>query len=231
MIVGSISDWYRDDFGFSVGLIDTFVGLIEKQTEDAIHNYRTEKKLDVVEDDVEDYGIHGHPVESYGGLDSDSYDVKSVFEEHFPSLQRRSAMITVYGYFEHELVRLCNLFKDEKQLSLSFSDLKDDGIQRSTNYLQKVAHLNVHKNSPTWKSINRVRIIRNMVVHRDVRLRDSQGRIPSEVNDAVTNLKHLRTTESEIVLEMGFVAQVVDIFKAYFKLIDDSIQEEIRDGR
>lgn len=78
-----------------------------------------------------------------------------IFKEYFPSLQRRSALITLCGYFEHELDKLCKQYKLEKSYNLSLSDLSDKGISRSTNYLKKVVGLEIHKGSKEWESIKK----------------------------------------------------------------------------
>jgi hypothetical protein len=226
MIIGTtVLNWYQSDFADSVALIESFVSLMEKQVEDAIHKYKTEKRTEMIEEDLGDeQGTQGWPVETYGGLESMTWSFQTVFEEHFPSLQRRSALITVYSYFEHELHELCILFQSEKKFRLIPSDLRGQGIEQSTDYLKKVVGLNINKNSSEWKTLKHVRQIRNMIVHRDGTLRDSQGNISHEDSDAIVNLKYLRD-QGGILLEKGFVAQVVDIFKSYFKLIGDEIQE------
>jgi hypothetical protein len=228
MLIGVINvlNWYRDDFGFSLPLIDSFVSLIEQQAEDSIHKYKTEKQSEVaVEDLGEDYGIHGEIVETYLGLDSTSYSFETVFEEYFPSLQRRSALLTVCGFFEYELHKLCVLFQHDRKLRLGPYDLYGRGIEQSINYLEKVIGLKLDKKSDEWKAVTYVREIRNLIIHRDGRVRDAQGKIYPAYKDALANLHHLNSKGGEIVLEKGFVSQAVDTFRTYFKLIDDSIQE------
>lgn len=220
----TVLDWYRDDFGFSAPIIDAFVRLVEEQADAAPLKYNAGKKIETAEEDLGEDGVHGYHVELFEGFGSDSYNVESLWKDTFPSLLRRSAVLTVYGYFEHELVRLCNRFKKEKKFQLSLTDLKGDGIERAVNYLWKVANLNVHKGTEVWQSMNRVRLIRNAVAHRDGGIHDQQGQLLPKLSEAIGHLKYIRTNEYEVILESGFVAQVVEIFAQYFKLIDDSIQ-------
>ena len=94
MVIGStnVLNWYQTDFRVSVKLIDSFVSLMEKQVEESIHKYKTDKQEELVDENCgEDEGTHGQIVETYGGLDSMSWRFEAVFEEYFPSLQRRSA--------------------------------------------------------------------------------------------------------------------------------------------
>ena len=152
-----------------------------------------------------------------------SWSLNTLFEEYFPSLQRRSALLTVYGFFEYEIHKLCLLYQRQRKLRLAPKDLQREGIERSTDYLQKVVGLALDKNCKEWSDAKRVREIRNIIVHRNGRLKDSEGQIPNATKDAVQNLKFLRG-DDDVVLEEGFVAQAVAIFKAYFRLIGECIK-------
>jgi hypothetical protein len=151
--------------------------------------------------------------------------MKSLFEEHFPNLQRRSALITVYSSFVYELAQLCTLFQKQKCLTIGVSDLSGTGIGQAANYLEKVAQLDTHRGSRQWQTINHIRVIRNMIVHRDGALIDAQGKRPKKETKAIQELKYIRASEHEVLLEPAFVPEVVNTFKSYFKLIDSSIQK------
>jgi hypothetical protein len=134
-------------------------------------------------------------------------------------LQRRSALLTVCSYFENELDKLCRLYQSEKGFSVTVDDLRDKGIDRSTNYLQKVAGLDVHHASQEWREIKNIQKIRNNIVHRAGKLRDDQA-----VVDWMNRLKSLsRDDEGEIVVGEGFLSHVIQTYARYFKLIGDSI--------
>jgi hypothetical protein len=48
-----------------------------------------------------------------------------------------------------------------------------------TNYLEKVAGLNVQKRSPEWNEIKKLQVVRNAAVHRDGRLKKEHHSIIS----------------------------------------------------
>jgi hypothetical protein len=145
MLIGKINslNWYQTEFNPSVELIDSFVLIMETQAEDSIRRYKAEKKTaEVIEDDLgDDYGIHRQNIEVYAGLDNLMWSFEEVFEVYFPSLQRRSALLSVCGFFEHELDKLCVLFQGERELTLGPNDLRGQGLERSTDYLKKVIGL------------------------------------------------------------------------------------------
>jgi hypothetical protein len=208
-----VLNWYRYDVSFSAMLIDTFVEGVERQAAELIVNYEKTKESDVVEGQV----IYVHQ-----GLDSETWDLAAIFKEYFPSLQRRSALLTVCSYFEHELDQLCLLYQSEKSFRLALSDLSGKGIDRSTSYLEKVAGLNVHKASPVWKDIKNIQRIRNFIVHRGGRLRNHQGNPAEDIAAVIKQMKYL-SGDDEIVLGKGFLSYAVGIYMKYFELINESI--------
>jgi hypothetical protein len=157
-----------------------------------------------------------------------SWDMKALFEEHFPNLQRRSALITVYSSFEFEFFELCSLFQSEKRLQIGATDLSGKGISQCVNYLEKVGQLDVHLGSRQWQTINHIRAIRNMIVHRDGRLLDAKGERPKKETNAIDQLKRLlQPSDIEVVLGPTFVPEVARVFESYFELVDKSIQKSL----
>jgi len=223
IIEKSVLSWYQNEISLSAELIDSFVKGVEKQAAESIVKYEEEKETHVLEDVAgEGEEKYARAVETHRGLDNETWDLETIFKEYFPSLQRRSAFLTVWGYFEHELDELCSLYKSEKGFGLDLSDLKRDGIDRSTSYLQKVAGLKVHKESQEWNCIKKIQKVRNIVAHRDGRLQDREGKPIKEVINYINDMQSL-SGNGEIKLKEGFLAYVVDTFRAYFRLISESI--------
>jgi len=224
MIIGkSILSWYQDEISLSAELIDSFVKAVEKQAAESVVGYEKEKETHVLEDDA----LHGEEsyvrlIETHEGLDSETWDLARIFKEYFPSLQRRSAFLTIWGYFEHEVDRLCALYKSEKGFRLDLADLLGTGIDRSTAYLEKVAGLNVHKTSQEWDRIKKIQKVRNIVAHRDGRLADRNGTPEKAVLGYIDETESL-ARNGEIMVKKGFLAYVLDTFNAYFKLLGGSI--------
>jgi hypothetical protein len=209
-----VLNWYQYDVSFSAELINTFVESIEKQASESMVNYEKTTKSDVVD---------GQMVYVHQGLESDTWDLATVFGEYFPSLQRRSALLTVCSYFEHELDQLCLLYQSEKSFRLALSDLNGKGIDRSISYLEKVAGLYVHRASPVWKDIKNIQKIRNLIVHGGGRLRDNHGNPKTDIAGVIKQMRYL-SGDDEIVLANGFLSYVVGTYRKYFELINQSIK-------
>jgi hypothetical protein len=197
-----VLNWYQYDVSFSIELITSFVQGIEKQAAESVAAFKASK----------------HWKDGHQGLDESSWDLKEIFEEYFPGLQRRSAFLTVWGFFEHELDKLCLQFQSEKGFGLTVSDLSGKGIDRSTSYLEKVAGLEGLKSSKEWNEIKTMQRMRNVIAHDNGRLRDHQGKPKSGVVEGMTKLGFLGG-DDEIILSEGFLSKVIDACDSYFKMI------------
>ena len=225
MIIGpTIANWHKNELVLSAELIDRFIDAVESQALESIERYRKGKQCRLVEFDDADQTF-AERIEEYRGLGSDTWDLQSLFEEYFPSLQRRSAFLTVWGYFEHELDKLCSLYKAEKNFRLDLSDMNGHGIDRSTRYLEKVAGINVQYDSQEWKEIKKIRELRNKITHQDGRLLNKQGRPAVELISYVEKSALLKKDGDGVILKEGFLKYVVDVFSAYFGLIAESIKD------
>lgn len=56
--------------------------------------------------------------------------IEDLFKEHFPNLNRRSALITLFGFLEHELGKLCVKLKVNLNLAIDLKDIQGKGIER-----------------------------------------------------------------------------------------------------
>jgi hypothetical protein len=202
-------NWYRYDVSFSLELITSFVQGVEKQAAESVVTFRNSK----------------HSQDGHQGLD-EGWALNEIFEDYFPALQRSSAFLTVWAFFEHELEKLCSLYQSEREFGLTVSDLSGKGIDRSTSYLEKVAGLRGLKSSQQWDEIKTVQRIRNVIAHDNGRLRDHQGKPKGGIVEDMKKIGFLRVEklgffsgDHEIILAEGFLSRVIDACNGYFKVI------------
>jgi hypothetical protein len=100
-----------------------------------------------------------------------------------------------------------------KGFTVTLDDLRDKGIDRSTNYLQKVAGLDLHGGSQEWLEIKKIQNIRNAIVHRAGKLRGDPA-----VIKWVNELESLSLDdEGEIVVGKGFLSHVIHTYATCFE--------------
>lgn len=217
-----VLNWFRYDMSFSIDLMESFIEGIEKQAEESIARFQEQKETIILDEVPEEN--YERVVEVHQGLDDETWDLKGIFAEYFPSLQRRSALLTVCGFFEHEIDKLCLLYQSEKGYKLALSDLNGKGIDRSTSYLEKVAGIEVYKSSKEWNHIKKIQKIRNIIVHQDGRLKDQHGNPIKAAIDYVNEMESLEGND-EVTIQKGFLAHVLSIYKDYCELISKSIEK------
>lgn len=218
-----ISTWYETDVSVTLELMDSFVKGIEEQAAESAQKYEKHK-----ETEVEEYDEGSVLVERYRGLDNQTFaSLKSIFEEYFPSLQRRSAFLTVWAMFESELSKLCERYRNERCSRLVLSDLHGKGIEQSTRYLEKVAGLDLHKSrSQEWARIKKMNSLRNVIVHQDGSLRNGSS---DQVKSALTYINEtdtLSNLDNEIEIKEGFLAHVLETLRVFFRQIGEAIKIE-----
>lgn len=216
-----LSTWYETDVSVTLALMESFVQVVEQQAKESVPMYERYKQTYVQEDDE-----YSFEVEHYQGLDSLTVDLKNTFEVYFPSLQRRSAFLSVWAMFENELSKLCDRYKAERRLLLAVSDLQGKGIEQSLSYLEKVAGIKVDKTSSEWNRITKLRNLRNVIVHRDGSLgQASSGQVKQTLN-YIEETALLSNLNNEVGVNEGFLAEVSKTFLTFFQSIGLAIKAE-----
>jgi hypothetical protein len=213
-----VLNWYRYDVSESIALVESFVVGVEEQAEKLLVQYYEQKQTHIYENTEEG---SARIVEVHQGLNDETWDLEGIFGKYFPNLQRRSALLTVCGFFEYQLDNLCLLYQSEKGYKLTLSDLNGKGIDRSTNYLEKVAGLEVFKESKIWNNIKNIQKIRNIIVHQDGKLKNAT----QQTLDYINQMEFLEGGD-EVTIKRGFLSYVVSDHKEYCGLLGGSIKKK-----
>lgn len=214
-------NWYQHEMSGSVELLDAYVTDIERQVAKGIADYKANAKQIVVDEHLGDEAVR--IVEVHNGLDDGTWHLPEIFEVYFPNLQRRSALITLYSFFEHELDKLCERLRKHENLKVKVTDMADTSVKRSVTYLGKVVGVDGNQQSHIWSEIQDIRQIRNLVVHSDGRLFDDAG-TKKKKEDAIIAKTPLLDGMDEVLLKEGYLAYVLKTIDQYFKLIEKSIK-------
>lgn len=218
-------NWFPYEVIGSIELLEAYVKNIEDQVAEGVANFNMNAETEVIEPE--------HPEEParfithHRGLDDETWDLRSIFEDYFPSLQRRSALITLYAFFEYEIDKLCQRVKEQSGYRIEPSDSKDKGILRSTTYLLKVAEMDGIRGSKEWQEIQMIRSIRNQIVHADGKIPPSRDGRPSNIDAYVRKSTYLqRTVDGAINIENGYLSHCLTTFRAYFEQLDAAVRRK-----
>lgn len=213
--------WYTYKTQFSLQLLESYINTVEKQIQISIENYKDKKETIIIEEDP--VMNTAYYVDTHNGLDSQTWDLDEIFLEHFPNIQRKSALLTLYSFLENELTQLCLLFKETNKFTVELNDLHGKGISKTIIYLKKVIGLQIDD----WKKIHDIRQIRNLVAHNDGRLLDSDGKPRNEIN--IVNRTELLNGQTDLKIEDGYLQNVLKTFKTQFEILDKEIKARYPD--
>lgn len=214
-------NWYQYEVLSSVELLTAYVADIERQVAAGIADYEANAEKVVIDEE------HGQDavriVEVYKDLDNEGWHLPEIFVVYFPNLQRRSALITLCSFFEHEIDKLCDRLQKQENLLVRFVDMAGKGVKRSAVYLEKVVGIDAGQDSPTWVAIKEIQKIRNLVVHANGRLVD-HAKTRKKAEDAIVAKSPFLEGSTEVLLKDGYLSYALRTCDAYFKLLDQGIQ-------
>lgn len=192
-------------FGFTYNLMCAFINHTEEAIDASIAAYKeTGPSVDKIEicpkEGIYQYAYH------YQGLYEHIDDVilDDVAENYFPSLQRRSALLTLIATYEHELEKFCNFYSKENETPVKLNDLKGNGLERVHLFMTKLIGL---KNSQAFPVIKKLIKLRNSCAHNDAKITTNDGQ--------------------HVLIEKGFLSDVLEDLNSYIA----EIQREIEKGK
>lgn len=169
--------------------------------------------------------IERHPEDRDEIIENFSLDLHET-QEKYPSIHRKSLLITIYSFFENELNDLCGMLSESVSSNVKLADLQGNGIERALLYLSKVAMFDLSKMGKTLPYIKNINIIRNAVVH-------NGGILPSDpqhkVNVFISNTKGISGSPGRNVrLEASFINEMINMLIQFFSQIDEQVQAHIQ---
>ncbi|AQX56034.1 hypothetical protein [Priestia flexa] len=202
-------------------LIDfkTYVGNIEenfenqaKQVEEVLDQYRQEEVDEEWEREFEQ--------------ETDTFlELHGNYKNDFPEIMRSSMLISVYSFFESELVRECKPTKN----GLALSDISGGSvIEKAKKFLEKVKEVDFPANNEHWKFMREVTLIRNCFVHSGGSInRDSKK---NKLQNIIDDMKNIHVSPfGKIVIEKGFVEEMIDHVDAFLfeLLVQTKVNQEV----
>lgn len=212
----ALMQWFPFKASPSAELLQAYAQDVNAQIKQSIEAYRYDSEEEEVETD--DYPPEVKTIRHHRGLDDESWDLRDVFEDYFPNLQRASAVITLFAFFERELEDLCNLIQSTEEYRLSVQEVYGSGIERAVTYLEKVCGIDTNKGSKEWAEVRAIQFVRGLMAH--------GGRADLEQNrklkEAIEASDHLKYTD-ELKVAPEYTGHVIGAFSRYFAVLHRSI--------
>lgn len=210
-------------FDFTYNLMRSFIRHTEESIQTSIAAYRENgPEVQEIEICAED-GIYQF-IEHYQGLDSQDVLLDDIFTNYFPSVQRRSALLTLVATYEHELERFCDVYANQHKTPVKLNELKGQGLERVHLFVKKLIGL---QNSNIFPTIMKIIKVRNSCAHNDAKICDKDGQ-PIKAIEEMINDDEINLTQDgkQVHIAEGFLLFVLNQFDAYTNEIKETIDSK-----
>ncbi len=171
--------------------------------------------------------------EFFDGIDIDVFKFMD-----FKNLTYNSFYITVYSYFEHFYVQICNKLYHDLQLKLKVKDLRaDNDIDRCNRYLKKIVDIDLSDINNSINKLNNHRKLRNIIVHHNGNLYKGNYDLRENPNTEIkTLLNIIKEYKDEIdfdrfigrftIEDKNFIIEFNNLISEFFKIVIDKVDEK-----
>jgi|GEM_PF-6595556 len=138
-----------------------------------------------------------------------------------PGLYRGSVLLTLFGFFEHNLNALCNSLRREYGTDSRITDLPGRGLRRAKLYITKHIGLPFPADTDAWHCLLKFSDIRNLVAHRDSLIKDDDPELRRFI-EADPNLNI--DASGRIRLEAGALEEVIVHLRRFFEALSECLR-------
>jgi hypothetical protein len=175
--------------------------------------------------------MEGFQIESDDFIDPGFYfeNELSKYYDIFPKQYFNPLLISLYGFFENWLKRICDLDSKRGFSNVKVKDLAGGNyIERSRKYLSIVADLNLSESENDWQIIKKIQKVRNAIAHNDSNLIIDKNK---ELNQQVL-YSHLKLdsriglnekTGSFYIKDKEFLFEIIELIERYLTYVIDSL--------
>jgi len=208
-------------FSFTYDLMRSFITQTEETIQVSIDKFNADgPEQHEIEIDASE-NIYQY-TEIYMGLDSHSVELGDIFTSHFPSLQRRSAFLTLFGTYEHEIDKLCSNYAKNHETNVNLSDMKGSGLERAHLFIKKVIGLN---DSASFSKLRQIVKLRNACAHNDARYVENDGQEMIQLRKLMIAQSDCFSEDGKQVLfHHGALEFVLKCFDEYIKEIESILE-------
>lgn len=154
-----------------------------------------------------------------------------VFEDIYPSMHRKSMVIALYNFFEHQIKTMCEEINKLLPHNMSKDYLSDVCIKRYRRFLRREAGFNINPGEVLWglwEDLLKVEQIRHVLVHSEGEIEKHRAERHADIEIYCKRKKNIRLNRQRIIIDDNFVAMLITDLISLFKLLDTQVHDFIR---
>ena len=152
------------------------------------------------------------------------------YNNTFPPYTYNPLLLHLYGLFEHWLKRLCELDHRKGLSPIKVTHLSGHNyLEKSRNYLELVAEIDVSNTTSEWKKILEIQKVRNCIAHNDANIRVEKQR-PVEKQELYQfmikcpQIKFNKDSGDFYINDPQFLIEIIKIIEKYITEICISLR-------
>lgn len=151
------------------------------------------------------------------------------YDKMFSKFTYNPMLLSVYGFLEHWLKRLCEFDNRKGFSNISVADLSGRNyIEKSRLYLEKVALISLTELEKDWKRIQKIQQIRNLITHHNSNIfkGGSKKNYNQEIFKLLQDEESIEFDEKTgdfYIKNKKFILEIIDIIENYLKIICEEV--------
>jgi hypothetical protein len=153
------------------------------------------------------------------------------FGDIYPAIHRKSMVIALYNFFEHQIKTLCIEVNRLLPADMSAKYFRDVCIKSYRRFLRREAGFDMKPGDilwEVWEDMLKVEQIRHVLVHSEGEIEENRVDRHADIESYCTRKKCIRLHRYRILIDNGFVATLISDLITLFEKLDNHVHAFIR---
>lgn len=144
-------------------------------------------------------------------------DELTPYTNEYPEIMRKSLLVSIWSFYEHQLINLCKKKDPDKQF-------RTDILENAKKYIKNEMKLAFPDQGSDWIFIRHVRRIRNCIVHNGSYVQKNSA-LENAINHSLSNIKI--STDSSLIIKKQFIPEFLEIIGRHLQslLVEETYKE------
>lgn len=152
-------------------------------------------------------------------------------EHTYPSMHRKALVITLYNFLEHQIKTMCSEINKLLPQDMSNEYFKAVCIKRYRQFLIRESGFDINRGNELWnlwEDMLKVEQIRHVLVHSEGEVDNDKKKPLADIQNYCNRRKNIRLIGHRIIIDDGFVAELITDLISLFQLLDKDVFAFIR---
>lgn len=153
------------------------------------------------------------------------------FGDIYPSIHRKSMVIALYNFFEHQIKTLCIEVNRLLPADMSAKYFRGVCIRSYRKFLRHEAGFDIHPGGPLWKlweEMLKVEQIRHVLVHSEGEIEKDRVERHADIESYCKHRSNIRLYRHRIIIDRGYVSTLISDLIILFEKLDNHVCAFIR---